>query len=102
MNQAVARLARLALELGGDNDELKMSAAAFGAFMPRMLLAVIYKLDAVRRQDFKLLLDAFEDVFHFAGPSSRCFDSISACSTANTSMRPMPPKSLKLTQVSVE
>src|SRR4051812_32093056 len=99
MDQAVARLARFAFELRRYDDQLEVPAAAFGAFMSCMLFAVIDELDAVRRQDFEFLLDAFEYVFHLAGPSSRCFDSMNACSTANTSISPMPPKSLKFTHV---
>src|SRR6476469_4495375 len=50
MNHAMARLRRLAFELRRNDDELEVSTAAFSAFVAGMLLAVVDKLDAVRRQ----------------------------------------------------
>jgi len=53
-----------ALEMRRDDSDGKMPAAAFGAFMPGMLVAVITHLDFLRRQNFTQAIFDERRTFH--------------------------------------
>src|SRR6185295_7462083 len=97
-------------ETARHDDEAVVPAAALCPFVPDVLCGIVPDVDRIRVEGRELLANAcFRRIsgrFHLV-PSSSTFSSIwrerkSACRTTKTSIRPMPPKSLKLTQVSVE
>lgn len=101
VNHAVAGDGVLAGEGARNDGEAVMSAAALGAFMTDMQAAFVGEFEMLRGQRGQPRLYALRGIAHGCF-SSTCFAISMACANTNTSIRPVPPKSLKLTQVSVE
>src|SRR5688572_1626725 len=113
INHSMPRHGVLAAE-GFRNDGEPPVAPAGGARtrVPLMLRALVLQLQRERLQRREAIAHGALDRVHhspsplagvaaLAGSSGRCLESHIACASTNASMRPMPPKSLKLTHVSV-
>src|SRR5205809_1732647 len=79
-----------------------MAPARFCARMAGMLPGFVEEVHGLRLERSQPLADRLGQIHQLeASFSSTWRARNSACSTTNTSIRPIPPKSLKLTQVSV-
>src|SRR5688572_3800358 len=101
VHHAMAGLHGLAREPRRHYSDPVVPAAVARAFMAGVVGGLVQDLERFGSQPGELLLDANGYVAH-SGLSSACRASTSACSTTNTSSRPVAPNSLKFTQASVE
>src|SRR5581483_8693351 len=100
VDHAVARHDALACEARRhDGDVPVRLALGARAGVPGVLRALVDHLEAERLERGQALADARG---HAHGLSSMYFASSSDCAAAKSSMRPMPPNTLKFTQRSVE
>src|SRR5512135_3293461 len=91
-----------AKRLGHDAQPPVRCAARLPAGMPRVGCALVRQLERDRREPREALPDLLFDSHCLPPPSSMWRASNRACMRTNSSMSPVPPNSLKLTQRSVE
>ena len=97
----MARQRSPAAKLLGDNPNRIVTAALAGAHMPGMQVRVVANLDLAGRKRLKQpgANDGRTILVHLASTVFSERTTQSACSTPNTRVRAVSPKSLKYTQV---